>query len=67
MCIVQGATTVDAYFPSGVWYDLYNGSMVERPGGKTVILDAPLSTINAHVRGGHIIPRLPPAVTTNEM
>ncbi|KAL8576667.1 hypothetical protein ACOMHN_025142 [Nucella lapillus] len=58
---------VDAYFPAGLWYDLHNGSLLQTAGEESVVLDAPLSTINAHVRGGSIIPRLPPAITTNEM
>ena len=65
--IVQGSVTVDAYFPNGLWYDLYNGTLLNTLGEEFLVLDAPLSTINVHQRGGSIIPRLPPAVTTNEM
>ncbi|KAK7508003.1 hypothetical protein BaRGS_00000968 [Batillaria attramentaria] len=60
----EGATTVQAYFPEGVWYDLY-GKRVNVTGGEYVELPAPLSTINVHVRGGSIIPVLPAALTTN--
>lgn len=65
--IIQGALSVDAYFPKGLWYDLYNGTLLKTVGEETLVLDAPLSTINAHIRGGSIIPCLPPAITTNEM
>ncbi|XP_076451187.1 lysosomal alpha-glucosidase-like isoform X2 [Babylonia areolata] len=60
-------TKVDAYFPAGLWYDLYDGSLLPTVGEETVVLNAPLSIIRAHVRGGSILPTLPPALTTNEM
>ncbi|XP_070186369.1 lysosomal alpha-glucosidase-like isoform X3 [Littorina saxatilis] len=63
----EGAVKVDAYFPKAVWYDLNKATKLETAGEETLVLDAPIDTINVHIRGGSIIPRLPPAVTTNEM
>ncbi|KAL8620863.1 hypothetical protein ACOMHN_047034 [Nucella lapillus] len=60
-------STVDAYFPAGLWYDLHTGALLPTVGEESLVLHAPLSIINVHVRGGAIIPRLPPAITTNEM
>ena len=80
---LQGADTVDAYFPQGRWFDLRNvwitsafisislskicfwqGSEVK--GGGQVVLDAPLSFIPVHVRGGSVIPTQAPGLTTAE-
>ena len=48
-------TTVSAYFPSDTWYEFPTGTKVETVGSFTT-LDAPLSKINVHVRGGFVIP-----------
>ncbi|KAK7507999.1 hypothetical protein BaRGS_00000964, partial [Batillaria attramentaria] len=60
----EGADSVSAYIPHGTWYDLHELTVLNVPGGTVQNLDAPLSKINAHVRGGSILPMLPPAVTT---
>ncbi|KAK7508001.1 hypothetical protein BaRGS_00000966 [Batillaria attramentaria] len=65
----QGAISVNAYIPPGRWYDVFNRTVqinMESP-GKNVSLEAPLGKINVHLRGGSIIPLLPPAVTTNAL
>ncbi|XP_076109492.1 lysosomal alpha-glucosidase-like [Mytilus galloprovincialis] len=59
--LVKGATTVTAYLPAGNWFDIETG--VESMGG-THVFDAPLSKINAHIRGGVIIPTQDHDVTT---
>ncbi|XP_071081834.1 LOW QUALITY PROTEIN: lysosomal alpha-glucosidase-like [Haliotis cracherodii] len=59
----EGATSVPAYFPSDVWYDFYNGSRLSTA-GESVLLDAPLSKINLHVRGGSVLPIKPASTTT---
>ncbi|CAF1263699.1 unnamed protein product [Adineta ricciae] len=51
----MGTTTVSAYFPSDTWYEFPTGTKVETVGSFTT-LDAPLSKINVHVRGGFVIP-----------
>ena len=64
----EGATSVNAYFPAGKWY-LYEVNGIEKvieSKGEYVKLDAPLEKINVAVRGGSIIPILPPKTTTTE-
>ncbi|KAL5020347.1 hypothetical protein ScPMuIL_003239 [Solemya velum] len=58
----QGATSVNAYFPSDRWYDYFSGH-VTSTGGR-VTLSAPIDKINVHVRAGIIIPTQNPDVTT---
>ncbi|KAL5200497.1 hypothetical protein ABZP36_021700 [Zizania latifolia] len=60
-----GATTVDAYFPDGRWFSLYDFSLaVATKTGKRVTLPAPADTVNVHVAGGSIIPLQQYALTT---
>lgn len=57
--LYQGATTVDAKFPSGVWYDWYTYERIhvsQDAPYETYTLDAPLTHIPVHVRGGAILP-----------
>eukprot|EP01136_Pigoraptor_vietnamica_P014105 Opistho-1_new@55911 len=65
--LTQGATTVSAYFPAGVWYDFYTHAVaVSSSQGSTLQLAAPLEKINLHVRGGKIIPMQGAALTTRD-
>ena len=62
--IYQGATTVTGYFPAGSWYSLSNNySAIINSVGITLTLPAPLNVINAHIRGGSILPTQVPAQT----
>ncbi|XP_055509931.1 lysosomal alpha-glucosidase-like isoform X1 [Leucoraja erinacea] len=54
---------VSGYFPSSTWYNLYNGSAIHSK-GQYIVLQAPLDTINVHVRGGFILPIQEPSTTT---
>ncbi|XP_074553589.1 lysosomal alpha-glucosidase [Halichoeres trimaculatus] len=59
----QGAVELAAYLPPGTWYSLHDGQPFYSK-GQYLLLQAPLDTINVHVREGHIIPQQEPALTT---
>jgi len=61
--LTQGATSVSAYFPAAVWYELRTGDILQGTGAN-VNLAAPLTYMPIHVRGGGIIPTQGPALTT---
>jgi len=73
----EGATSVDAYFPSGkVWYrfrlnddessDAYKMEVDATEGGKTLTLDTPLTEVNVHIKGGSILTLQDAKMTTAE-
>ncbi|KAJ2686820.1 hypothetical protein IWW39_003359 [Coemansia spiralis] len=61
--LAEGATSVVALFPAGLWYDWYDYSVIKGVNGN-VTLSAPLEHVNVHVRGGKIVPTQEPAMTT---
>lgn len=63
LILTQGADSVKAYLPDGVWYDLLTSQM-KGSTGFFVGLPAPLEKIPLHIRGGSIIPVQAVAVTT---
>ncbi|KAM0905891.1 hypothetical protein ACQ4PT_017095 [Festuca glaucescens] len=61
----QGATTVEAYFPAGRWFCLYDHSLaVDTRSGERVTLPALADTAYVHVAGGSILPLQQSAMTT---
>ncbi|NXH72374.1 LYAG glucosidase, partial [Hydrobates tethys] len=60
-----GKTKVSGYFPAGTWYSLAGDSTIHSK-GQWILLQAPLDTINVHVRAGHILPLQEPAFSTAE-
>jgi lysosomal alpha-glucosidase len=65
----QGARSVYAYFPtegySNVWYDFETGIEVLNT-GRFQHIPAPLDHIPVHIRGGHIVPKQEPSMTTTD-
>mmetsp|Transcript_2439 Transcript_2439/g.2533 ORF Transcript_2439/g.2533 Transcript_2439/m.2533 type:complete len:936 (+) Transcript_2439:46-2853(+) len=62
----SGATSVKAYFPAGLWYDYTTKKLAidSTAGGKWVELDAPLTEVQTHIKGGSIVALQESAMTT---
>jgi len=67
--IEEGKTKVNAYFPAGRWYPYSVGESVKpiESKGEFISLDAPIGKVNTAIRGGTVIPSLPPKQTTTDM
>ncbi|KAI8085340.1 alpha glucosidase [Thamnidium elegans] len=56
--LVDHAVTVNAQFPPGIWYDWYTHDILKTSSVKEkfiITLDAPLTHVPVHIRGGAII------------
>lgn len=69
--VEMGETSVNAYFPNGLWYNMNDGyklavdATVGTAGeGMYVELDTPLTSTNVHLYGGKTLPMQEAAMTT---
>jgi alpha-glucosidase len=52
--VERGARERMVWLPPGSWYDYHSGHLVG--GDVTLVVDAPLETVNVYVRGGAVLP-----------
>ncbi len=67
--IEEAKTKVNAYFPAGRWYpySVHESIKPIESKGEFLTLDAPIGKINTAIRGGTVVPILPPKATTTLM
>eukprot|EP01080_Neovahlkampfia_damariscottae_P000616 gene616-8120_t len=61
----KGATSINAYLPpSEIWYDYWTGAEHQQKGWVKIPVN--IKSVPVHIRGGHVIPRQEPGLTTKE-
>ena len=65
MIMLQGATQLKAYYPSGVWYDYSTGQKVAHS-GEWATMDVTLDTLSVNIRMMTVIVTQTSAVTTTK-
>ena len=56
------ATERPVYLPKGDWVDFWTGTQI--PGGRTIVVPAPLDVLPLFVRAGAVLPKIPEDVMT---
>ncbi|XP_024370567.1 alpha-xylosidase 1 isoform X2 [Physcomitrium patens] len=64
--VAEGLTSVNAYFPKGTWYNLFDFSKIVSTGERRM-LPAPADSINVHVSEGQILPMQEARLTSAEV
>lgn len=64
--VTANTSSIQAYFPKGTWYNMFDWSRVESK-GENHTLDAPWDSINVHVHDGSIITLQDSAMTSSEV
>ena len=62
----EGVTSVNAYFPQGLWYDFQTHALAmdASAGAQYMQIDTPLTSVNVHIYGGTVMPQQNAAMTT---
>ena len=67
-CSRTCAKQVEAFFPPGVWYSLWDDETIDAGDeGATKTLLAPLGDVPVHARGGSIVPMQQAALVTRDV
>jgi lysosomal alpha-glucosidase len=65
--VEKKAIAADVYFPNATWFDVEDGRLLFAPNSRQpqcARLLTPLSKLQLHIRGGHIVPTQQPQTTT---
>lgn len=62
-CLTKGATSVNGYFPTDIWYDFHTGTLLTPTNNYATLSTTQSEKIPMHLRGGYIIPQLDASAT----